>query len=88
MTFWQNTDFLAGGAQRRPQNNWQKAVKSYSGAPARNRTWNLVVKSHLLYQLSYEGMHPPPSLWFDYEQNLSRGVIFYTKFKFISLQRR
>ena len=25
-------------------------------APTRTRTWNLVIKSHLLYQLSYRGL--------------------------------
>jgi len=29
MTFWQNIDFFVGGAVRRPQNDWQKAIKSY-----------------------------------------------------------
>src|SRR3954451_16780784 len=32
-----------------------RAVRTRGGAPARNRTWNLRIKSPLLCQLSYKG---------------------------------
>ncbi len=43
-----------------PSRSGQCFAQNKNGSPARTRTWDMVINSHPLYQLSYRGMN-----WYD-----------------------